>query len=660
MSTTVRRNQQQGSQGAASGAAVATAGYPSRKQQQKSSRRFIMFVAAALTVLLIAAAAIIYSQQVAAGNSTDRAASEDTSSSSNLAAQIGGSESKKEALSPETSTPAAQHQHRRSQEGKPQQQQQQAPPYKHAPSRKPAEWIPLSDLLASAKAFVAGSVADQRVFVCGIDHLEARAQQRATTSPSYTSQGLEWGTFSERNVALRRVHRPAGEGGVSATVIPFERFNDDYCDCDDGSDEPGTSACSFVLDVMVPVKPDDAAILRRRSSVAPQDEVQTPLLSQPSQAATAFAGYCAGDPLTKLNPRQLNDGVCDCCECSDELVLTRRLQRELSKAQASGGSSSTGDESVAVASFGRRAALQGSKCSEVLKRRQLKREAEFTKILQGHQVLQQRAATGTKDFAPEFIANFTADSAKLDEEIAQYEGMVKALKASGAFQQQRKVDRETGQPIYDENIMRASQWHSAIQSKKMDRSNRQAVLESGVLGRQYEYFPLFGDCLNTTLGPKVLRGGNAEPNGEDMTFLVCPFRYIYQLSYEAVEEVEKTATAPAAQTTDESKEVEKKEKYTLVGYWAGFTTSYPLNMSSADIPLTGIVNSISQNRTMMHLYENGERCWNGPTRSARLVFVCDPVDRIIHFYENGMCRYEIVFGTPSACTAEELFRAKSP
>lgn len=30
---------------------------------------------------------------------------------------------------------------------------------------------------------------------------------------------------------------------VTRELIDFDKVNDDYCDCDDGSDEPGTSAC---------------------------------------------------------------------------------------------------------------------------------------------------------------------------------------------------------------------------------------------------------------------------------------------------------------------------------------------------------------------------------------------------------------------------------
>jgi hypothetical protein len=35
-------------------------------------------------------------------------------------------------------------------------------------------------------------------------------------------------------------------GGVER-VVPLSRVNDEYCDCDDGKDEPGTSACSHLL-----------------------------------------------------------------------------------------------------------------------------------------------------------------------------------------------------------------------------------------------------------------------------------------------------------------------------------------------------------------------------------------------------------------------------
>lgn len=62
--------------------------------------------------------------------------------------------------------------------------------------------------------------------------------------------------------------------------IPFSQVNDDYCDCDDGSDEPGTSACvqgRFFCSVQLP------------------------------------------DQLPQSVPSgRVNDGLCDCCDGSDE------------------------------------------------------------------------------------------------------------------------------------------------------------------------------------------------------------------------------------------------------------------------------------------------------------------------------------------------------
>ncbi|CAE7772982.1 unnamed protein product [Symbiodinium microadriaticum] len=89
-----------------------------------------------------------------------------------------------------------------------------------------------------------------------------------------------------------RYHGDTFACAEGATELPASSINDDFCDCEDGSDEPGTAACA----------------------------------GRPGADERWF--YCpnsAGTPRYVYSSR-VGDGICDCCDGSDEWQLPGTCQ----------------------------------------------------------------------------------------------------------------------------------------------------------------------------------------------------------------------------------------------------------------------------------------------------------------------------------------------
>ncbi|XP_055708069.1 uncharacterized protein LOC129804605 [Phlebotomus papatasi] len=139
-----------------------------------------------------------------------------------------------------------------------------------------------------------------------MSQLESDSSDRRVKSPSQEMQGAKGWQPSrdvERTVirGIRSVdshfYLPSERGTFrcisSGQEISFGKVNDDYCDCvSDGSDEPSTNACSRGIFYC-----------------------ETPQV------------HVSGKTYNRVIPSsRINDGVCDCCDGSDEWLPTRRRQ----------------------------------------------------------------------------------------------------------------------------------------------------------------------------------------------------------------------------------------------------------------------------------------------------------------------------------------------
>merc|ERR1712228_31998 len=61
-------------------------------------------------------------------------------------------------------------------------------------------------------------------------------------------------------------------------------------------------------------------------------------------------------------------------------------------------------------------------------------------------------------------------------------------------------------------------------------------------------------------------------------------------------------------------------------------------------------------KELMMIFDEGQKCWNGPKRSAHVLFECDTENEIVAVNEPSTCKYSMTFHTPLACQQQELDR----
>lgn len=425
-------------------------------------------------------------------------------------------------------------------------------------------------------------------------------------------------------------------------IIKFDQINNNFCDCPDGSDEPGTNACEYTL-----------------------------------ESPKMF--YCANEGFIPkhIENYKLNDGVCDydiCCDGLDE-YLSGNCPNVCSKVKRQY------DEYM---SSKRKEIANGIRARRDLERMAAELRAAFKQSIS-------ELVSSIEEIEQKEIAGILANSRFVDDQQDKLLFIVKGDKLSELSEFYIATNKEQEKTIeqleslmlkmsknYNPNFNDAAV-KSAINAFQDYYSNKveSAVLVPNINDILVDRYTLSSqNCKNGVIG--ILRDNILSWPGT-----------LHKYFDQFVETFPNHNSKESNKLTNDNgnKNEGGQAKHSLESLHrklAANRAEYDRNYGENDVLLAlknqpyekkigeytykiDFMNSVYQDRTLVGRYDSfeddsmefvsGDRCWNGPQRSATVKLLCAEEFDLLSVDEPQKCHYEFILTSPVACkdlSEEEL------
>ncbi|KAL5105263.1 hypothetical protein TcWFU_007635 [Taenia crassiceps] len=342
-----------------------------------------------------------------------------------------------------------------------------------------------------------------------------------------------------------------------SATIPWAKVNDDYCDCLDGSDEPGTSAC-------------------------PDMEFYCP--------NTDHEGVF-------IHSSFVNDMVCDCCDGSDEYLGLVKCNNT---------------------------------CGTLAKEKEEQLHKRRKEIESGHQIYQEYVTRKAVELA-EDAKREAEEAEKRAAEVAEKqtsnkftdsESGVEVVGDETKYSEEDKID-QTHEASLDDETHEDEEGKQDGELKPPEGVEEDAPVPSeddddSVDEGEKTYLP-----PPPSLPPRP--PAKSIDYGPDNGFMML--------------------TEPSTGCLEEIRQRSRHRSSggTLLGFWREWvghpedSVNWTREEKLAKLPYNEM------------LYDGGEQCWNGPSRSVKVKVVCGAENRLLSAEEPSRCTYKMRLETPAAC-----------